>query len=95
MTHVDIVRAWKDEDYRLGLSEAERAALPDNPAGFVELSDAEMAAVVGGQAPGQSPTVFGGLVFGAVTTGSWFCNPAICTAVNPSLCPQKKEKAAG
>jgi mersacidin/lichenicidin family type 2 lantibiotic len=27
-----IVRAWKDAEYRLGLSEAERAALPEHPA---------------------------------------------------------------
>ena len=27
----DIVRAWKDEEYRTGLTEAECAALPQNP----------------------------------------------------------------
>src|SRR4051794_23240689 len=31
-SHVDVVRAWKDSEYRAGLSEAERAALPENPA---------------------------------------------------------------
>ena len=34
-----IIRAWKDEDYRAGLSEIERAALPANPAGLIELPD--------------------------------------------------------
>jgi mersacidin/lichenicidin family type 2 lantibiotic len=39
---MDIIRAWKDAEYRNSLSEAERAALPPNPAGIVELSDDDM-----------------------------------------------------
>ena len=42
MSHADIIRAWKDEEYRLGLSEAERAALPENPAGLLDLTDADL-----------------------------------------------------
>ena len=38
MTNRDIIRAWKDENYRSSLGAAERAALPENPAGLVELS---------------------------------------------------------
>jgi mersacidin/lichenicidin family type 2 lantibiotic len=34
-----IIRAWKDEAYRAGLSQIERAALPVNPAGLIELPD--------------------------------------------------------
>jgi mersacidin/lichenicidin family type 2 lantibiotic len=45
---MDIVKAWKDEGYRNSLSEAERAALPENPAGIVELSDEDMHIAVGG-----------------------------------------------
>ena len=45
---MDIIRAWKDEGYRNSLSEAERAALPENPAGIVELSDEEMQIAWGG-----------------------------------------------
>ena len=30
---MDIIRAWKDEEYRLSLTEEQRALLPDNPAG--------------------------------------------------------------
>lgn len=48
MKKIDIVRAWKDEDYRLSLTDAERAALPANPAGAIELSDADLGAVAGG-----------------------------------------------
>jgi mersacidin/lichenicidin family type 2 lantibiotic len=42
----DIVRAWKDENYRQSLSEEELKALPPCPAG--ELSDVELTAVAGG-----------------------------------------------
>jgi mersacidin/lichenicidin family type 2 lantibiotic len=45
---MDIIRAWKDEGYRNSLSEAERAALPENPAGIVELSDEDMQIAWGG-----------------------------------------------
>ncbi|HKS26456.1 MAG TPA: mersacidin/lichenicidin family type 2 lantibiotic [Pyrinomonadaceae bacterium] len=48
MTKTNIIRAWKDEEYRRSLSEAERAMLPDNPAGVMELSDAELGLVAGG-----------------------------------------------
>ena len=42
MPHEDIIRAWKDEEYRNSLSEEQRAQLPENPAGIVELADEEM-----------------------------------------------------
>jgi mersacidin/lichenicidin family type 2 lantibiotic len=42
MTSQSIIRAWKDEDYRLNLSEAERANLPQHPAGLTELTEPEM-----------------------------------------------------
>jgi mersacidin/lichenicidin family type 2 lantibiotic len=43
-----IIRSWKDEEYRLSLSESELAALPTNPAGAIELSDGEMEQAAGG-----------------------------------------------
>ena len=43
-----IVRSWKDETYRLGLNYKERALLPDDPAGVVELTDADLNGVGGG-----------------------------------------------
>ena len=48
MSSQNIVRAWKDAAFRNGLTEAERAALPPNPAGVVELSDADLGKVSGG-----------------------------------------------
>lgn len=49
MSHQDIIRAWKDEEYRNSLSDAERAQLPENPAGLIELPDEELDAVAGGK----------------------------------------------
>jgi mersacidin/lichenicidin family type 2 lantibiotic len=49
MSHEDIIRAWKDEEYRNSLSEEQRAQLPENPAGMIELSDAEMQVIAGGK----------------------------------------------
>ena len=51
MSTYDIIRAWKDQEYRDSLSEAERAALPQHPAGLIELSDAELETVAGGIIP--------------------------------------------
>jgi mersacidin/lichenicidin family type 2 lantibiotic len=45
---MDIIRAWKDEEYRNSMSEAERAALPPNPTGLIALTDEELGAVAGG-----------------------------------------------
>ena len=39
---VDVIRAWKDPSYRATLTEGERAMLPSNPAGLVDLSDEEL-----------------------------------------------------
>jgi mersacidin/lichenicidin family type 2 lantibiotic len=47
---LDVTRAWKDEAYRESLSAEERCLLPENPAGEIELSEAELEAVYGGAA---------------------------------------------
>ncbi len=49
MNTVNVIRAWKDAEYRNSLSAAELAALPQHPAGLVELPEAELAAVAGGK----------------------------------------------
>lgn len=48
MSHLDVIRAWKDPEYRLSLSEAQRAALPAHPAGLIELTEEDLANVGGG-----------------------------------------------
>ncbi len=47
MSFEKIVRAWKDEEYRKSLSCEEAAMLQENPAGELELSDAELEAING------------------------------------------------
>ena len=42
MKKLDVIRAWKDEEYFSSLSETEKVLLPQNPAGFVELADDEL-----------------------------------------------------
>ncbi|UUU32331.1 mersacidin/lichenicidin family type 2 lantibiotic [Streptomyces sp. CA-210063] len=49
-----IVRAWEDPKYRDSLSGPELADLPDNPAGVIELTDAELGQVLGGAQSGNS-----------------------------------------
>jgi mersacidin/lichenicidin family type 2 lantibiotic len=49
MSNRKIIRAWKDEDFRLSLSESERALLPEHPAGLVELTDQQLGGVAGGR----------------------------------------------
>jgi len=51
MSHQNIIRAWKNEEYRNSLSDAERAQLPENPAGLIELPDEELDAVAAGGGP--------------------------------------------
>ncbi|GEM_PF-1016888 len=48
MSNIDIIRAWKDEEYRQSLSEEQRSQLPENPAGSLELAEQEMQNLVGG-----------------------------------------------
>jgi mersacidin/lichenicidin family type 2 lantibiotic len=45
MFHDKIIQAWKDPFYRLNLSKEEQEALPENPAGAIELTDEELESV--------------------------------------------------
>ncbi len=53
----DVTRAWKDESYRESLSAEERSLLPVNPAGEIELSDAELEAIYGGTMNQGGPAI--------------------------------------
>jgi mersacidin/lichenicidin family type 2 lantibiotic len=48
MSVLDVVRAWKDPEFRAQLTEEERELLPVNPAGLPELDDADLDHVAGG-----------------------------------------------
>ena len=42
MSQSEIIRAWKDARFRRRLSEAERAMLPPNPVGVLEVTDEQI-----------------------------------------------------
>ena len=71
MSHLDVIRAWKDEEYRRSLSAAERAALPDHPAGLIELDD-ELLGQVAGAVPSRGSA--------CTNNSSVWCSTASCTA---------------
>ncbi|MHA6785703.1 mersacidin/lichenicidin family type 2 lantibiotic [Pseudonocardia saturnea] len=48
MSAFDLVRAWKDPEFRAGLGEEECAQLSEHPAGLIELDDAYLDQVAGG-----------------------------------------------
>ncbi len=47
MSRIDVIRAWRDPEYRATLSREQLAALPAHPAGLIELSDDELARAAG------------------------------------------------
>jgi mersacidin/lichenicidin family type 2 lantibiotic len=50
----DIVRAWKDANYRQSLSAEAQAMLPASPAGELELSEADLEVINGASGGGQT-----------------------------------------
>jgi mersacidin/lichenicidin family type 2 lantibiotic len=42
MPNLDIIRAWKDAEFRQTLSDEQRAQLPANPAGTIEIQDPDV-----------------------------------------------------
>ncbi len=84
MSNLDVVRAWKDESYRNSLSEAERAMLPANPAGPIELTEEQLE--VAGANTWHAGTMGCGCVFITIgytcigfTVCGLVCNTAFCT----------------
>lgn len=47
MKKIDVVRAWRDEEYRNSLTEEERASLPENPAGMAVVDDGSLRSISG------------------------------------------------
>jgi mersacidin/lichenicidin family type 2 lantibiotic len=57
MNTLDVIRAWKNPDYRASLSADELERLPENPAGVMELDDEQLGMVYGGGSnTGRPPT---------------------------------------
>jgi len=64
--NLDVTRAWKDETYRNTLTAEQLAMLPANPAGAIELTEAELASVDGA----ITPVVIGLTI--SLNYGVWF-----------------------
>ena len=80
MSKPDIIRAWKDAEYRSSLSESQKAVLPDNPAGGIDLSDSDLSSVAGG--------TFTEAIYGCPTGDLIPCGSVweICTCLG-AFCP--------
>lgn len=63
MSATDVIKAWKDEEYRMSLSASALAALPANPVGRAEMLEAEF-----GPARKQE-----GMWTGTPDTCDWYC----------------------
>ena len=48
MTANEIVRSWKDEDYRSVYRDEAMTFMPSNPAGLIDLTDEELLGIDGG-----------------------------------------------
>ena len=71
---IDVVRAWRDEEYRNSLSAEERAGLPENPAGLATISDDMIRSITGG--------------CGATAGPGSYCTTAMHSCVTyPEQCP--------
>lgn len=74
MRKIDVVRAWRDEEYRNSLTAEERASLPENPAGLATISDETMRSITGG--------------CGATAGAGSICTTAVHSCVGPGeQCP--------
>jgi mersacidin/lichenicidin family type 2 lantibiotic len=47
MSSIDTIRAWKDTEYRDGLTAAQQELLPEHPAGMIEIGEGVMDDVAG------------------------------------------------
>jgi mersacidin/lichenicidin family type 2 lantibiotic len=52
--NIDIIRAWKDAEYRESLSDSELAMVPEKPVGEIELTDEDLLEVTGAGGHGAS-----------------------------------------
>jgi mersacidin/lichenicidin family type 2 lantibiotic len=57
MSAEDVIRAWKNREFRNSLSEAEQAAVPAHPSGITELDMPALDNVAAAFAPGPTACV--------------------------------------
>ena len=96
MSDFDIIRAWKDEEYRNSLTDEQRASMPMNPAGKIELTDADLGAVAGGTDLERTGS---GLTLGCCSTvinecgASWYLGTYGCCPLSwDNYCPTQSDQ---
>jgi mersacidin/lichenicidin family type 2 lantibiotic len=67
MTQQLTIRAWKDERYRQTLAPEDQAALAISPVGPIDLDDADLGEVVGGEMADLTQTTICGTGLGCFT----------------------------
>lgn len=76
MKRSEIIRAWRDSEYFESLGEAERAQVPVNPAGVIEVDSDVLDSITGGcgtsSCKGTNDTTWG--------------STALCTPCPPCYC---------
>ena len=73
------IRAWKDAEYRQSLSPEVLAQLQENPAGCMQLTDAELVATDGGWTP--TPAVIAASFRFCLPIAKWSYRS--CHRINP------------
>jgi mersacidin/lichenicidin family type 2 lantibiotic len=81
MSKRNIIRAWKNAEYRKSLSAEERAQLPENPAGLVELDIDEASSASGG-----TGTVYTYFFCTCVWTAGYDHTCALVCTVHTAMC---------
>ena len=81
MSQLDIVRAWKDEEYCESLTETQRASLPANPAGVIELTDQQLASAGGGAAEDLITTL---TITLPICPTFYMCSLTFCITIAPA-----------
>lgn len=62
MLQENIIRAWKDSEFRNSLNEQERALLPENPAGIIEMTDYQLSGAAGGKNSTYDEICYSGII---------------------------------
>ena len=81
MSIAEIIRAWKDEEYRSSLSPEQLQNLPESPVGLVDLGDDMIGEIAGGTKHSVKPGSATECWFNGDTcahTCPWTCLVAAC-----------------
>ena len=81
---MDIIRAWKDAEYRRSLTAEELAALPENPAGMVELTDEDLGGISAADGVGVGDVTV--VVIAKTGISDWGCTVVSCLTCGPRSC---------